>query len=98
MKKLILRGVILFSLSVFCLNLPAQSQRRVEKTVENRAQQLEKQEEDKKKQAKEEMEARRQKHIDMQTKKVQKRMKKNKKKSRRINENKKEFFLKRWFN
>lgn len=71
--------------------------KKVDRTIEKRETQLQKQEEIKKQQSEEAMEARRQKHLDIQTRKVRKRMKKNKKKSKRINDNRREFFLTRWF-
>ncbi len=79
------------------MNSQAQSQRKVQKTVNRRTEQLEKDKEAKKKEAKRLDEEKRKAHFEMQTKAVQKRMKKTKKKSKRNNDNKKEFFVKRWF-
>ena len=42
MKKNIIRGVVFFFLCVMVMNAQAQSQKRVEKTVEKRSEQLEK--------------------------------------------------------
>lgn len=97
MKKNILRGIVFIFISVISMNVHAQSQRRVEKTVQRQKEKLEKDKQEKKKQNEKEMEAIKKAHFEMQTKDVQKRMKKNKRKSKRVNENKKQFFLKRWF-
>ena len=97
MYKIVLRLSIAFLfLSVLPKTTVAQS-RKVDKTLEKRQAQLQKQDELKKQKSEEAMEARRQKHIDIQTKAVQKRMKKSKRRSKRINDNRKEFFLSRWF-
>ena len=97
MKKVLVRGIILFFMSVLGLNAQAQSAKRVEKTIERRENQLSKQKQEKEKGANKEMEARKQRHNDLQTKKVQKRMKKSLKKAKKNNENRREFFIKRWF-
>ena len=67
------------------------------RSVKKRKEQLEKQEDTKKKMAEEAHQEGIEKHMKIQTKETRKRMKKNKKKSKRINNNRQEFFLKRWF-
>ena len=74
--KFIIRGIIILFLGVFSLTTYAQSAKRVQKTVNKRQEQLDKQEDDKKKKAKQELEEKKKRHFDMQTKDVQKRIKK----------------------
>ena len=97
MLKLIVRLGLTFALIGVFPKISSAQAKKVEKIVERRGAQLQKQEDLKKQKSEEVMQARRQKHIDIQTKEVQKRMKKSKKKSKRLNDNKKEFFLTRWF-
>lgn len=97
MKKVLLKGIILFFIGVLGSTAQAQSAKRADKMVQRRQEQLDKQKKEKEKEAYNELEIRKRKHFDMQTKKVQKRMKKSQKKSKRYNENRKEFFIKRWF-
>ncbi len=96
MKKIFVASIVVLFMCVFPKNTIGQS-KKVDRTIERREAQLQKQEDIKKQQSEEAMEARRQKHLDIQTRKVRKRMKKNKKKSKRINDNRREFFLTRWF-
>lgn len=93
----IIRGIIILFLGVFSLTAYSQSGKQVQKTIDKRQEQLDKQETDKKKKAAKETEEKKKRHYDMQTKEVQKRIKRTQKKSKRYNDNKKEFFLKRWF-
>jgi len=90
-------GIISFLSCVLVVEIPAQSAKKVEKTVNRRQEQLDKQKEGKAEQQKKEMETLKKKHYEMQTKDVQKRMKKSRKTAERNNRNKKGFFLTRWF-
>lgn len=95
--QIIIRGIIILFLGVFSLTAYSQSGKRVQKTVDKRQEQLDKQEADKKKKAQQELEEKKKRHYEMQTKEVQKRIKKTQKRSKRYNDNKREFFVKRWF-
>jgi hypothetical protein len=80
---------VLFSAGIFAQDEP--------KSVSKRKEQLEKQDETKKKVADDAHQQALEKHMKIQTKETKKRMKKSQKKSKRINNNKNEFFLVRWF-
>ena len=91
------RGIIFLFFCVIGISAYSQSAKRIQKTVDKRQAQLEKQEKEKIEKAEKEAEAKKKRHFELQTKKVQKIMKKTKKKSKKYNDKKKQFFLKRWF-
>ena len=93
MQNFYISAVILFFLSL-SQNLTAQEESRA---VKNRKEQLERQEEEKKRLGEKAHEEGIQRHRDIQTKETRKRMKENAKRARRNNNHQKEFFLKRWF-
>lgn len=67
------------------------------RSVRKRQEQLDKQEEVKKREGEKAHQEGIEQHMRIQTKETRKRMKKNKRKSKRVNDNRNEFFLKRWF-